>query len=106
MKSINEHVLYIFGQGKRNPFPLSNRMLKLYEEAGELSEAVNHFEGYLPHKIMKEPLIGEVADVIITALDVLRKASPGVPDEELLQMLSEQLDIKTKKWDGILPVDK
>jgi NTP pyrophosphatase (non-canonical NTP hydrolase) len=44
MKKIEDHVLYIFGQGKRNPFPLSNRMLKLIEEVSELSEAVNYYE--------------------------------------------------------------
>ena len=46
------------------------------EEVGEFSEALMHKMGFLPHKTMKEPLVGEAADVIITVLDTLSAAYP------------------------------
>lgn len=81
---------------------LDGMMLKFLEECGELAEAVNHSQGRLPHKIMKEPLIGEIADVIITAIAVLHKAHPDAPFEHLAQQLSNQIDKKSYKWHLIL----
>ena len=103
MKTSFEMIKTIFEQSRRNEMPLANRMIKVGEEVGELSEAVNHHEGWLPHKTMKEPLIGEVADVIITALDVLREATDyAISDEELLDQLVRQLRTKSCKWETIL----
>lgn len=83
--------------------PLAVRHIKLGEEYGELSEAVNHHMGHLPHKKMKEPLAGEIADVIITALDVFKEAHADLSDEEALELLNEQIVLKSGKWDTILP---
>lgn len=92
-------------ESRRDKRPLSVRGLKLSEECGELSEAIAHQEGWLPLKQMKEPLIGEVADVIITAIDVLRDAHPtDISDEELMNMLDEWLKKKLDKWTGIVDV--
>ncbi len=103
MKTLNSMASVIFEQSSRNKMPLANRMIKVGEEVGELSEAVNYHEGWLPHKVMKEPLIGEVADVIITALDVLREATDKkVTDEELIEQLITQLVVKSGKWESIL----
>ena|SRR5271154_1787195 len=82
--------------------PLANVTLKLQEEVGELSEAVNHFEGYLPHKTMKEPLIGEVADVIQCAITVLVRTEPKISDEEILFLLIKQLELKNLKWESLI----
>jgi len=107
MNITERNLLNILLMSHRNPMPLTNRMLKCNDEAGELAEAVNYQEGWLPHKVMKEPLIGEVADVIICALDVLRGSyKDDVTDEELLTSLNEWLVLKGKKWDGILPEAK
>lgn len=99
LKSI---VKTILGQSSRHTWPLANRMIKLTEECGELGEAVNKLEGFLPHKELKEPVEGEVADVIITALDVLRESYAHLTEEQVLEMLYEQLKLKSQKWEHIL----
>lgn len=83
--------------------PTLFKLAKLQEEGGELAEAVLHHEGFLPHKTMKEPLVGEVADVILVALDILRACHPDMNNEELISLLSYQLELKSKKWRKILP---
>jgi phosphoribosyl-ATP pyrophosphohydrolase len=80
--------------------PVLARYAKLGEEFGELGEALLHQLGYLPHKTMKEPLIGEVADVMICSLYVLAATSNKKP-EELLIELEEQMQLKMLKWINI-----
>ncbi len=81
--------------------PLANVMLKLMEEVGELAEAINHREGYLAHKTMKETIAGEVADVIQCAITVLVKTYPDVRDRELLFSIFSNLDLKNAKWESL-----
>lgn len=88
--------------GSLDPMPLANLMLKLQEEVGELSEAVNHQEGYLPNKEMKEPIAGEIADVINTAVGVLVHAYPELSHEQIYSLLAEQLEKKTDKWEDVI----
>lgn len=78
------------------------RHAKMVEESGEFAEALLHKLGHLPHKIMKEPIEGELADVIICALDTLRSVYKDMPREEFENMLQQQLDLKSKKWETIL----
>jgi NTP pyrophosphatase (non-canonical NTP hydrolase) len=85
-----------------DPKPLYSMALKLMEEAGELGEAVNHHLGNLPHKEMKEPLAGEVADVIIVALSVFVKAHENLSYDELMSLLKCQLETKLTKWESII----
>src|SRR5271157_541577 len=80
--------------------PLANITLKLQEEVGELAEAVNYLEGYLPHKTMKEDLVGEVADVIQCALTVLVKTEPKISDAGILLLLLQHLENKNLKWES------
>jgi hypothetical protein len=80
--------------------------LKLFEEGGELAEAINHKIGNLPHKTMKEPLVGEVADVINCALSIYVKAYPGFTTEQLYVMLCAQLHLKSNKWASIIGVNE
>lgn len=82
--------------------PTLFKLGKLQEEGGELAQAVLHNEGFLPHKTMKEPLVGEVADVILVALDVYRASYPDLDNEQLIALLAEQMSIKSKKWKSIL----
>jgi NTP pyrophosphatase (non-canonical NTP hydrolase) len=82
--------------------PLYAMTLKLMEEAGELGEAVNHKLGNLPHKTMKEPLEGEIADVIIVALSILVKANPAATYDELICVLKTQLKTKLAKWEDVI----
>ncbi len=92
-------------ESRRDKRPLAVRGLKVGEESGELAEAIAHHEGWLPLKQMKEPLIGEVADVIIASIDVLRKAYPeSISDKELMDMLDEYLKKKLDKWTNIVDI--
>jgi hypothetical protein len=88
--------------GRRDPKPLANMTLKVAEEAGELAEAVNFHEGFLAHKQMKEPLEGEVADVINCAIGVLVKAYPHLTDAALYALLETMLALKADKWGRVL----
>ncbi len=78
------------------------RHAKLVEESGEFAEALLHKLGFLPHKTMKEPIEGEVADIIICALDTLRSVYQDMDKQEFLDMLQKQLDLKSKKWEDVL----
>ena len=102
---INQSILKIMELAHREQKPLANVMLKLVEEIGELGEAVNHHEGYLPHKDMKEGMVGEVADVVQCAVTVLVKAYPESSDHALLADLKYWLDRKNEKWES-LPTTK
>ena len=82
--------------------PVLVRHAKLVEESGEFAEAVNHKLGYLPHKTMKEPAMGEVADVIICVLDTARSLHLELSDDEFKAELQKQLDLKSKKWETVL----
>lgn len=77
-------------------------MLKLVEEVGELSEAFNHHKGNLPNKTMKEPLEGEIADVIICALSVLSRVNSNLSPSESVDLLLKYLTIKTAKWESVI----
>lgn len=76
--------------------------LKLMEEVGELAECINFAQGYLPHKQMKEPLIGEAADVIQNVLAILAKAYPDWTQSEIIRGLDNHLQKKTDKWESIM----
>lgn len=78
--------------------------LKLFEEGGELAEAINHKVGNLPHKTMKEPLVGEVADVINCVLSIYVKAYPELSTDQLYLLLCTQLRLKSNKWASIIGV--
>lgn len=76
--------------------------LKLMEEVGEYAETINFALGYLPHKQMKESPFGEAADVIQNVLAILRKLYPELSDDRILEILEEQLILKTDKWQSIM----
>lgn len=98
-----EQIFYrILNLSEREKKPVLFKMVKVQEETGELSEATLFAQGYLPHKTMKEPLAGEVADVIICALNVLKASYPHLSNEELLGLLNHQFEIKSDKWEGII----
>lgn len=85
-----------------NIFPLFVRNSKIMEELGEFSEALMHKMGFLPHKTMKEPLVGEAADVIICVMDTLSAAYPELSEEELADLLMEHLNKKSEKWIAVM----
>jgi NTP pyrophosphatase (non-canonical NTP hydrolase) len=76
--------------------------LKLMEEVGEFAEAINFACGYLPHKKMKEPAIGEAADAIQNVICILGVLYPDKSPHELFAELTIWLDKKTDKWEEVL----
>jgi len=76
--------------------------IKLMEEVGELAEVVNHQNGWLPHKTLKESAFGEAADVIQCTLTLLRKLYPDLSHDDLLDQLSAHLELKSTKWESIM----
>lgn len=88
--------------GDEDAKPLAAMGLKLMEETGELAECINFELGYLPHKTMKEPLMGEAADVIQNVVAILAKAYPELSHEEILDDLADALEKKTDKWESVM----
>ena len=83
---------------QENSWPIFVRNSKLFEEVGEFSEALLHKEGFLPHKTMKEPLIGEAADIINCVVDVLSAAYTEYTIDEVMIELERHMAIKSQKW--------
>jgi NTP pyrophosphatase (non-canonical NTP hydrolase) len=100
--SLYQTVDRIVGMSRRDFKGIEGVGFKLMEEVGELSEAVNHSLGNLPHKTLKEPVIGEVADVIQNAIALAALVYPNKTGAELAEMLEDYLDSKTTKWESIL----
>jgi NTP pyrophosphatase (non-canonical NTP hydrolase) len=76
----------------------TDRLAKAMEELGEVSTAVMILTGKLKHKKLDEPLVGEVADVMICLLDVLFSMHKDESNEELEEMLVQALFRKSGKW--------
>jgi len=76
--------------------------LKLAEECGEFSEALSKELGYLQHKELKEPLMGEAADVINVVLATLVMTYPNKALETIVKELREQMELKNIKYRNIL----
>lgn len=85
-----------------NKMPPLGRNGKLMEEVGEFSEALLHSMGFLKHKTMKEPLAGEAADIILCVLDTLASAHPELTSDQLVELVTSQLEIKHDKWKRVL----
>lgn len=81
--------------------PLGAKLGKLMEEVGELAECVNIHQGFITHKVMKEPLEGEVADVVQCALAILVDANPELTKKECLDLFLEQFERKNYKWETV-----
>lgn len=94
--------LFKISQNPTNTFPVLARNAKTMEELGEFSEALLHKLGHLPHKVMKEPIEGEAADVIICVIDALAGAYPELSADELSDMLKAQLKKKSQKWVSVM----
>jgi NTP pyrophosphatase (non-canonical NTP hydrolase) len=94
--------IFKLSRSKLNTFPLFVRNSKITEELGEFSEALLHKMGYLGHKVMKEPLEGEAADVILCVLDTLACAYPELSEDQLVVMVNAQLALKCAKWERVM----
>lgn len=79
--------------------------LKLQEECGEFSEALLKELGYLTHKELKEPLMGEAADMIVVILATLVQLYPDKRLSDIARELRDQIIVKTIKYRNILEND-
>ena len=102
IEKMNLIVDRIITLGKDDSKPLSVIALKLMEEVGEFAECLNFELGYLQHKVMKEPLIGEAADIIQVVLAILGKHYIEKSSAEIIELLQEHLIKKTDKWESIV----
>ena len=98
----NKEIHRILKLSQSEPKSVEAMGLKLMEEVGELAEALNHKLGNLPHKEMKEPLAGEVADVINVVVALFVKAHPELTYDEQTDLLIDQLKKKSKKWKDVI----
>lgn len=78
--------------------------LKLMEEVGEYAECINFQLGYLPHKTMKEPAVGEAADVVQNTICILSRLYPDHTPTQLFELLSNHLQMKNDKWESVMVV--
>ena len=94
--------LFEISKSNNNAWPALVRNAKIMEEVGEFSEALLHRLGHLPHKVMKEPIEGEAADVIICVLDTLSAVYPSLDANQLTEMLTIELEKKATKWQKVM----
>lgn len=64
------------------------------EEIGELSTEINIAQGFSYKNPGVDGIIGEGVDVIISVLDIIYKANPGITEDQLAEIASK----KCKKW--------
>lgn len=101
MKTFNESFEDINRLCKTEHKPLLAMLGKLMEETGEAAECVLIHEGQITHKTMKEPLVGEIADVIQVAISILVKSTPDLSMEERQHLLLSHLERKNLKWESV-----
>lgn len=100
-KTFHQSFVDVFYQSKADIKPLNAKLGKLFEEGGELAECVNIHQGYITHKQMKEPLVGEVADVVQCALAILVDAHPDMPAGQLMELFLSHFERKNAKWAAV-----
>lgn len=72
---------------------------KLFEEGGELSQAIQIKRGMLPTKTQEDgEEIRECADVILCAIDAVSQVNRDLTPEELLSKITEAVILKQQKW--------
>lgn len=92
----------IIGLSRKSQMSLTARALKGGEEQGELATAVLITTGEITHKKLDEAVSGEVADVIICALDVLAETNLELTPDEIIALLTSELQRKSSKWASVL----
>jgi len=101
MKTFEQSFFDVDALSQTERKPLVAMAAKLFEEGGELAECVNIQEGFITHKAMKEPLVGEVADVVQVALSILVKATPCLTPQQRMDLFLEHFERKNSKWAAV-----
>jgi hypothetical protein len=98
--SITDLLPHIITQVRRfDKLDTTEMHMKLSEENGEFAEALLVERGKLPGKKLKEPAMGEGADVIIATICTLAKHYPDLSPEQLAAELSKWVNIKMNKYE-------
>lgn len=101
MSNIIENIIEVseFKTAMRDPFAV---MCKLTEEAGETATEVGvHMKFLNPEKGGEDGVLGEVADVIITAVDLLWVIKQRNGETFDPQELMDKIDQKLAKWKSL-----
>jgi acyl carrier protein len=98
MKTFQQSFMDIDRLAKSEHKPPLAMFAKLGEEFGETGEALNITLGYITHKTMKEPLVGEIADLCQVALSLLVKMTPELSSKERMDLFLTHLERKNMKW--------
>lgn len=97
--SISDLIAQIITEARDfDPLDASEMHMKISEENGELAEAMLVERGKLPGKKLKEPALGEGADVIIASICAIAKHYPSIPADELAMGLAKWVNVKTGKY--------
>lgn len=99
ISTLVQQITRVFTLTKTDPKPLYGIMNHLTSEVGELAESVEVHEGH-SKKVLKEPLVGEVVDVIQCALSVLARTTEGMSDNDRLYLLTKHFSMKNDKWEA------
>lgn len=99
MRKIINEIIQISRSVNNEIWSPSDRIAKLFEEGGELSEAVQIKNGKLKHKERKEDNdFEECADVIQCALDALCSVNLDMSETEIVDKLIYFIKMKNIKW--------
>lgn len=73
---------------------LKDVMIKVAEETGEIAAVVSSLTGHTNYKKDQEELVGEIADLIIAAVD-LGNLHYGADFNDIL---AKKIEVKSTKW--------
>lgn len=79
----------------KNDRTLKDVMIKVAEETGEIAQVVSMITGHTTYKTGQEGLAGEIADLIIAAVDLGRLYYDG---EDFEKILANKVECKINKW--------
>jgi NTP pyrophosphatase (non-canonical NTP hydrolase) len=101
--SVTKQIPHIIAEVRAfDKLDVNELQLKVCEETGELAQAILVERGKLPHKSLKEPAIGEGADVIIATVATLAKLYPEMTPDKLAEELARWVTLKMAKYEGRL----
>jgi hypothetical protein len=99
-QSISEIIPHIIQEVRaRETLDVNELHMKISEENGELATAILVEAGKLPGKRLKEPAMGEGADVIIATICTLAKHYPNKTPEQLAAELAKWVNVKMGKYE-------
>lgn len=100
-RHVIEEMMDVMSLHHYDPKPIEALGLKLFEEAGEVAEAINVNQGHLK-KTLTEPIENEIADCINCLMTILGRSYPGNSVYKNLALLAKAMKTKNNKYRSIL----